>query len=109
MTNLPVAPIAPVTAPSLLPPIMPVPQAALQSHAVAGTAFSNLLMQGIDAVNGKVLDANNAVREFTLDDSAMPVHQVSYALSQAQLSLELMMQVRSRLVDGYQQLMNMQL
>jgi flagellar hook-basal body complex protein FliE len=107
MMNLPVAPVA---APSLLPPILQAPQAAIPARPVVGpSAFSNLLMQGIDAVNGKVIDANNAVRAFTLDDSAMPVHQVSYALSQAQLSLELMMQVRSRLIDGYQQLMNMQL
>ncbi len=82
----------------------------MPTRPIAGpAAFSNLLMQGIDSVNGKVIDANNAVRAFTLDDSTMPVHQVSYALSQAQLSLQLMMQVRSRLIDGYQQLMNMQL
>jgi flagellar hook-basal body complex protein FliE len=109
MMNLPAAPIAPVAVtPLLAPPIQALPP-ALSTRPVAGTAFSNLLTQGIDAVNDKVIDANNAVRAFTLDDSAMPVHQVTYALSQAQLSLELMMQVRTRLVEGYQQLMNMQL
>ena len=30
----------------------------------------------------------------------MPVHQVTYALEQARLSMELMMQVRSQLIEG---------
>jgi flagellar hook-basal body complex protein FliE len=34
---------------------------------------------------------------------------VTFALEQARLSLELMLQVRSRLVEGYQQIMGMQL
>jgi flagellar hook-basal body complex protein FliE len=76
--------------------------------ASPSVSFSQLLANGIGAVNDKALAADNMVRVFALDDS-IPVHQVTYALSQAQLSLELMMQVRNRLVEGYQQLMNMQL
>ena len=104
MTTLPIAPIG---AESLLGRLSQIDPAA-QAHPAPATSFSNVLMQGIDQVNQKVIDANNAVRAFTLDAS-IPVHQVTYALSQAQLSLELMMQVRTRLIDGYQQLMNMQL
>jgi flagellar hook-basal body complex protein FliE len=74
----------------------------------AASSFSQLLTKGIDNVNDKVLAADNLVRAFALDDS-IPVHQVTFALSQAQLSLEMMLQVRQRLVEGYQQLMNMQL
>jgi flagellar hook-basal body complex protein FliE len=105
MTTLPIAPIG---AESLLGRLSQIQDPVAQARPAAATSFSNVLMQGIDQVNQKVIDANNAVRAFTLDDS-IPVHQVTYALSQAQLSLELMMQVRTRLIDGYQQLMNMQL
>ncbi len=96
-----------IAAPSLidratLPPL-PVPTAP------NGASFADMLSNGVDAVNNKVLEADRLVRAFTLDDSAVPVHQVTYALEQARLSLDLMMQVRSRLIDGYQQLMNMQL
>jgi flagellar hook-basal body complex protein FliE len=74
----------------------------------AGANFAKLLADGVDSVNNKVLDANAMVHAFVLDDK-VPVHQVTFALEQARLSLELMTQVRSRLVEGYQQLMNMQL
>jgi flagellar hook-basal body complex protein FliE len=37
------------------------------------------------------------------------VHQVTYALEEARLSVELAMQVRAKLLDGFRELMNMQL
>lgn len=80
-----------------------------QIGPVTGTAsFSKLLMNGIDGVNTKLLDADSLVRSFAVDDS-VPVHQVTFALEQARLSLELMIQVRGRMVEAYQQFMNMQL
>ena len=48
------------------------------------------------------------VRRFALGD-AIPVHQVTYALEEARMSVELALQVRSRLVEAYRDLMNMQL
>jgi flagellar hook-basal body complex protein FliE len=37
----------------------------------------------------------------------VPLHQVTYALEEARLSVELAMQVRTRLVESYRELMNM--
>ena len=71
-------------------------------------SFGQMLQAGLEGVNAKVNAAEQAVHAFALDDT-IPVHQVSFALEQARLSLELMLQVRGRLVEGYQQLMNMQL
>jgi flagellar hook-basal body complex protein FliE len=78
------------------------------SSSPRADGFANLLTKGIDSVNTKVLGANALARAFVLDDT-IPVHQVTYALEQARLSLELMTQVRTRVIEGYQQLMNMQL
>jgi len=100
------APIAPIGS-VLAQPLDPIVQIA-QARPVQASSFSQMLLQGVDAANRKVIDANEAVRAFALDDS-VPVHQVTFALSQAQLSMELMTQVRNRMVEGYQQLMNMQL
>lgn len=100
------APIAPIGA-VLTQPLDPLAQIT-QPRSVQASSFSQMLLQGVDAANQKVIDANEAVRAFTLDDS-VPVHQVTFALSQAQLSMQLMLQVRNRMVEGYQQLMNMQL
>ena len=101
-----VAPILAVPAVSGIPPEILPPAIAPSVHVPQ--SFAQMIEQGIDGVNAKVMAADGAVRAFVLDDS-MPVHQVSFALEQARLSLELMLQVRGRLVEGYQQLMNMQL
>ena len=71
-------------------------------------SFADLLTHGLDRVEGKLVDANALANAFMLDDN-IPVHQVTFALEEARLSLELALQVRNRLVDAYQQVMGMQL
>lgn len=73
-----------------------------------GGSFSDVLMSGLRGVDQKVATADNLVQQFALDDS-IPVHQVTIALAEARVSVELAMQVRARLVEGYRELMNMQL
>lgn len=102
MTVAPIAAIAPMAVeaaslPSLAAPITP-----------PTTSFSGLLLEGLGQVDRKVAEADAMATAFTLDDT-IPVHQVTYALEQARLSVELMVQVRSRLLEGYQELMRMQL
>jgi flagellar hook-basal body complex protein FliE len=79
--------------------------------AAAGAAdpgFASVLAQGMRHVDSKVAEANGLVRQFAVDDS-IPLHQVTYALEEARLAVELAMQVRTRLVESYRELMNMQL
>jgi flagellar hook-basal body complex protein FliE len=101
MIALPIPPIDAVGSaiPAGLVPVQPQP---------ARTSFADMLTDGVDMVMTKVEDADRISQAFILDDS-IPVHQVTFALEQARLSMELMMQVRGRLLEGYQQLMNMQL
>jgi flagellar hook-basal body complex protein FliE len=73
-----------------------------------GVGFADLLTNGLQNVEAKLDRAGDLVRQFAVDDS-VPVHQVTIALEEARLAVELAMQVRSRLVDGYRDLMNMQL
>lgn len=97
-----------------IPPIegsLPIGAASLpvlQSTRSAPASFSSLLVNGVEGANTKMLEAEETVRAFALDDS-IPVHQVTYALEKARLSLEMVLQVRSRMVEAYQQFMNMQL
>ena len=76
--------------------------------AAQGPGFAQMLLGGIDKVNSDVQAADAAAQAFALDDS-IPLHQVTFALEQARLSVELMMQVRSRLLEGYQELLRMQI
>lgn len=101
MSALP--PIAPVAAQSIAAPL----QVSSQVPVPDG-GFAGLLAQGIQSMETKVAQADELVRQFALDGS-VPVHQVTYKLEEARLSVELAMQVRARLTEAYRDLMNMQL
>jgi flagellar hook-basal body complex protein FliE len=100
-----VAAIQPLAAAASADPVL---QAAATARPAMGASFAELLSAGVEKVNQDALAADAMVRAFALDDS-VPVHQVTYALEQARLSVELMMHVRARLLEGYQELMRMQL
>ena len=74
----------------------------------ADASFGAILLAGMREVEAKIATANDLVRRFTLDD-AVPLHQVTFALEEARLAVELAMQVRGRLVESYRELMNMQI
>jgi flagellar hook-basal body complex protein FliE len=76
--------------------------------APSGVGFGEVLMAGLRGVDAKIATADKLVQQFAVDDS-VPVHQVTMALEEARLSVELAMQVRTRLVEGYRELMNMPL
>lgn len=86
----------------------------LHSGSIAGpgwaasVSFGDMLTTGLSQVEQRLATADAAVQAFALDDS-VPLHQVTFALEEARLAMELMLQVRSRLVEGYQELMRMPL
>lgn len=80
-------------------------QAPVQS---AGVSFSDMMNAGMRHVDAKIGNANELVKQFALDDS-VPLHQVTYALEEARMTVELAMQVRGRLVESFREMMNMQL
>jgi flagellar hook-basal body complex protein FliE len=73
----------------------------------ASPSFQQLLSAGVAATDAKIAEADRLVAAFAVDND-IPVHQVTFALEEARLSLEMMIQVRNRLIEGYQQIMNMQ-
>lgn len=82
--------------------------ASLSDIQTPGSSFANILSSGIEAMDRKLATADDLVRQFALDDS-VPVHQVTIALEEARIAVELAMQVRARLVETYRELMTMQL
>lgn len=84
------------------------PPASAAAAPVAGPSFGQVLMQGLESVDRRVANADAMVRAFTLNGD-VPIHQVTFALEEARLSVELMMQLRARLVESYQRMMEMQL
>jgi len=82
--------------------------AATISPATTGPGFADVLASGMRSMEEKLTTASDLVRRFAVDDS-IPLHQVTFALEEARLAVELAMQVRTRLVESYRELMNMQL
>ncbi|MGC1470139.1 MAG: flagellar hook-basal body complex protein FliE [Sphingorhabdus sp.] len=72
------------------------------------TSFNAILSAGMETMDARLAKADDLVRQFAVDDN-VPVHQVTIAIEEARLSVELAMQVRARLIEGYRELMNMQL
>jgi flagellar hook-basal body complex protein FliE len=86
---------------------MAAPLAPSAPAAPAG-GFARLLLEGVADVDRAVAGADALVEAFAAGD-AVPLHHVTLALEEARHSTELMMQVRARLLEGYQELMRMQL
>lgn len=91
---------------ALLAGASPAPAAA--PAASIGVGFGDMLGQGMKAVEDKVAAADEMVRAFALDES-VPIHQVTIALEEARLAVDLALQVRTRLVEAYREIMNTQL
>jgi flagellar hook-basal body complex protein FliE len=80
--------------------------------AAAGTdptgGFSQLVTQGLEQVNEKLLANQTSLQRLATGDT-QNVHQVMIQLEESRLSFQLMMQVRGRLLEAYQDIMKMQI
>lgn len=76
------------------------------SHA--GGGFLGSLKDAIAQVNEVQLDASQAVDKFVSGESDN-VHQMMMALQKADVSFQLMMQVRNKLISAYEDIQRMQI
>lgn len=79
--------------------------------AVSGRApssFAQMMLDGVGQVDQKLAQVERLQTAAGLGDT-IPPHQIFAAAMEARGSLMLMMQVRARLVEGYQEIMRMQL
>ncbi|MGH8038017.1 MAG: flagellar hook-basal body complex protein FliE [Pseudomonas sp.] len=95
---------------SLMPSAIPSP--GLQPLSPANIndpiGFGEMLMAGAVKVDGHVKVADQAAQAFAMG-ADIPPHQVMLALEEARMSLHFALQVRTRFVEAYQELMRMQL
>ena len=80
-----------------------------QPHDVqGGRSFSDFLGQMVSDVNAKQAAAGDAV-EGVLAGQNVPLHQAMIAMEEASVSFQLMVEVRNKLLESYQELMRMQI
>jgi flagellar hook-basal body complex protein FliE len=70
-------------------------------------SFSNLLNRFVEGVNDKQVAAGEAVRGM-LSGQEVSLHQAMIAMEEASVSFQLMVEVRNKLLESYQELMRMQ-
>ena len=81
---------------------------ALPTPASPGSAeFSNALKDAVERVDASQKAADGQVEAFIAGEQEN-LHEVVIAMNEAQLSFQLMTQVRNRLLETYQELMRMQ-
>jgi len=71
-------------------------------------AFSNILTSTIDNLQGLQNQANDTAQKFMAGEND-EIHDIALAGQQAELSFELGLQVRNKVVNAYQEIMKMQL
>jgi flagellar hook-basal body complex protein FliE len=69
--------------------------------------FLNTLKESMDAVEGAQGEAQDQVAQL-LSGKGADLHSAMIAVEKADLSFQLMMQVRNKIVQAYQQISNMQ-
>ena len=80
---------------------------ASSPSSTPSTGFGKLLDNLVSSVDAKQAEANQVTQSVLLGDSGQ-LHQSVIAMQEASLSLGLMVEVRNKLVESYQELMRMQ-
>jgi len=70
--------------------------------------FSAWLAEGMSRVDASLQDADRSLRALAAGEAVAP-HEVMIAMEQARMNLMLMVEVRNRVVEAYQELARMQL
>lgn len=98
--------------PNLTPGSIPLPPAvgSLGSGGAAGgvegrSAFKDVLLESIEQVNSMQQDANKAMEAFATGGDVTPA-EVLTAVQKADLAFRMMMQIRNKLVQAYQEVQN---
>ncbi len=76
--------------------------------ADGGVAFGDLLKQALQEVNQASAQAEDEARNLMTGESA-DMHTAMLAVQKADLSFQMMMAVRSKLIDAYREVMRMQM
>ncbi len=107
----PIGSINPLAASALTRIDAPLPAGGLTS--LGGTAatptegFGKVLDNLVAVVDGKQASAQDVTRQVLLGDSGQ-LHQSVIAMQEASVAFSMMVEVRNKLVDSYQELMRMQ-
>lgn len=102
----PIGAIAPQQLGAIFPDDLVAPARAAAPDATGG--FGAMVTQGLSQVNEKLLTSQTDLQALATGD-VQNVHQTMIRLEEARVSFQLMVQVRGRLLEAYQDIMKMQI
>src|SRR5438105_2061079 len=92
-----------------LPPPQAAPIAAHHPQAPAGgQPFKNILLEALNQVNTMQSQANEAVQQLVTGGDVNPA-EVLTTLQKADISFRMMLQIRNKLVQAYQEVNNIRI
>jgi flagellar hook-basal body complex protein FliE len=103
-------PVQPDAQPAKIPAqeLTQLPSALAPTEAKPAQGFSGLLSDMVSEVNQKQALAGDAVNGL-LSGQNVSLHQAMIAMEEASVSFQLMVEVRNKLLESYQELMRMQI
>lgn len=85
----------------------PMPELGPSGAADAAGSFGHMVNSGIDAVNGQLLNSETDLQRLAVG-TAPSLHRVMMGLEETRLSFQLLVQIRNRVLEAYQDVMKMQ-
>ncbi len=90
------------------PSILPGSPAGQAAAAPAGPSFKDFLLKSIQEVNSMQADADQAVEKLATGGDVTPA-EVLTAVQKADIAFHMMIQVRNKLVDAFQEVQNLKI
>lgn len=79
----------------------------LGGPAPASQSFGAMVTEGISKINGELLATQTGLQQLAVGE-VQNLHQIMVRMEETRLSFELMLHVRNRVLEAYQDLMKMQ-
>jgi flagellar hook-basal body complex protein FliE len=99
--------VAPIGPAAPLPPLPPVGPAGGAAGAAPAPGFGDTLRKGLQQVSSLEHRADALIQDVATGGPTR-IHEVMAATSQAGLAVDLLVQVRDRALEAYQEIMRMQ-
>jgi flagellar hook-basal body complex protein FliE len=99
--------MAPITGLPIPSPTTPL-AAPQQGGAASGGQFKNILLEALGQVNSMQTQANEAVQQLVTGGDVNPA-EVLTTLQKADISFRMMLQIRNKLVQAYQEVNNIRI
>ena len=87
--------------------LAPLARSAPAGLTATDTGFAQRIGEGLQAVNSQLLSTQTDLQALALGEAAS-LHQVMVRLEESRISLQLLLQVRNRVLEAYQDVMKMQ-